>query len=340
MARRATTWLRLAGRLCLLPATLVARPVAREQDESEILLGGQAVIEGVLMRAPSSYCIAVRTPRGAIVQKREGLKRPQDRWRGWRWPGLRGLAVLGQSLTLGLKALRYSADIALEEEAVKSGRKAEMPGWLLGVQVGLSLLFFIFLYKYIPLVIATQFEHRGLTGGWIGFNLIDGFVRIGLFLAFVAGISLWKDIRRVYEYHGAEHMVVYAWEANRPATITSARDFPPEHPRCGTSFLMVVLIVAIVVYTLVPVQGFALRLLVRVLLLPLIAAASYEVIRAAGKRQQSWFWHAAVAPGLWLQRAITTRQPADDQIEVAIHALEGAVEIERAAAVPIPATVN
>ncbi len=339
MTRRLTTWLRVAGRLCLLPATLVARPAERGKDESEILLGGQAVIEGVMMRAPHSYCVAVRT-RDAIAQKRETLVRPQDRWRGWGWPGMRGLATLGQSLVLGLRALRYSADVALAEESKQSGKPQELPGWLLGLQLVFSLAFFIFLYKYVPLVVATQFEQRGLEGGWIGFNLIDGIVRIALFLGFISLVSLWKDIRRVYEYHGAEHMVVYTWEAGRPVDTENARAFTPEHPRCGTSFLMVVLLVALVVYTLVPVASFWPRLLVRVALLPVIAGVSYEIIRAAGKRQGSWFWRMAVAPGLWLQRAITTRQPADDQIEVAISALEGALEIERAAKQPAPAVVH
>lgn len=342
MRRAVKTGGRMLARVCLLPAAIVARPAeaAKEKKaETEILLGGQAVIEGVMMRAPRSYCVAVRTRQG-IVQKREALPRPQDRWRGWRLPLLRGLATIGQSLTLGIKALRFSADVALEDESEATGKKQELPGWLLGVQLAFSLLFFIFLYKYVPLVVATWFERRGLAGGWLGFNLIDGLVRIGLFLAFIAGVSLWSDIRRVFEYHGAEHMVVYNWEAGRPVTVENARAFRPEHPRCGTSFLMVVLLVALVVYTLVPVQSFGWRLLVRILLLPVIAGVSYEVIRAAAKRKESRLWRAAVAPGMWLQRAITTRKPADDQIEVAIHALEGALEVERAVQEPVAATVN
>lgn len=332
--------------MCLLPATLVAQ-VRQEQGEREVLLGGQAVIEGVLMRAPGSYCVAVRTRRG-IVQKREALRRPQDRWQGWRLPGLRGLATLGQSLALGLEALRFSANAALEDEspatglsrAESRGKSQEMPGWLLAVQVAFSLLFFIFLYKYVPLVAATALERRGLAGGWLGFNLIDGLVRVVLFLVFVALTALWRDIRRVYEYHGAEHMVVYTWEAGRPVSLENARGFRPEHPRCGTSFLLVVLLVSLVVYALIPVQHFGTRLLVRILLLPVIAGLSYEIIRAAGRHPASVFWRAAVLPGLWLQRLVTTRQPADDQLEVAIRALEGALEIERAADEPVPATVN
>lgn len=338
MKARLTTRLRELARVCLLPATLVAQ-VRQEPGEREVLLGGQAVIEGVLMRAPRSYCVAVRTRRG-IVQKRAALRRPQDRWRGWRLPGLRGLATLGQSLALGLEALRFSANVALEDESPATGKSQEMPGWVLAVQVAFSLLFFIFLYKYVPLVAATALERRGLVGGWLGFNLIDGLVRVALFVAFVALTALWRDIRRVYEYHGAEHMVVYTWEAGQPVSLENARGFRPEHPRCGTSFLLVVLLVSLVVYTLIPVQHFGTRLLVRILLLPVIAGLSYEIIRAAGRHPASVFWRAAVLPGLWLQRLVTTRQPADDQLEVAIRALEGALEIERAADEPVPATVN
>ncbi len=339
MDRRTKIFEHTLARVCLAPSLWVARAEAQEKGESEILLGGQAVIEGVMMRAPHSYCVAVRSRRG-IVQKREALARPQDRWQGWRLPVLRGLATLGQSMVLGMKALRYSADVALEDESQATGKKQELPTWLLALQVIFSLLFFILLYKFVPLVVATWFERRGMAGGWLGFNLIDGVVRIGLFLAFLGLISLWGDIRRVFEYHGAEHMVVYNWEAGRPVTVENARGFPPEHPRCGTSFLMVVLLVALVVYTLVPVQSFGVRLLVRILLLPLIAGVSYEVIRAAARRRESWFWRAAVAPGMWLQQAITTRKPADDQIEVAIRALEGALEVERATGQPVTATVN
>jgi hypothetical protein len=168
MIRRLTFWLRLWGRTCVLPASLIARPTNgadEKKEEAEILLGGQAVLEGVMMRAPQSYCVAVRAPGGEIVQKREALARPQDRWRGWRLPGLRGLATLGQSLVLGLRALRFSADVALEEESKKTGKKQELPGWLLALQLVFSLAFFIFLYKFVPLLVATWFKNRGLEGG-------------------------------------------------------------------------------------------------------------------------------------------------------------------------------
>ena len=352
--------LRQLGRLLLLPMTLVARPAhtpeaerqSEAEQETQILLGGQAVIEGVLMRAPRSYCVAVRTSSRGIVEQRGTLRAPAQRWRGFRLPGLRGLGVLGQTLVLGIRALHFSANAALEEEAKETkeagetkeakagkteGKPQEFPAWLLWLQVAFSVGFFILLYKFLPLVVATQIERLGFSGGWLGFNLIDGFVRLLLFLGFLYLISLWQDIRRTFEYHGAEHMTVYTWEASRPVTVANARAFPPEHPRCGTSFLMVVMLVSLLLYALIPVEGFLLRFAVRLALLPFIVGVSYEVIRAAGQRRGSRFFRAAVAPGMWLQRAVTTRQPSDDQIEVAIYALNGALEVERAAAQPAPA---
>ncbi|MFB3139769.1 MAG: DUF1385 domain-containing protein [Candidatus Acidiferrales bacterium] len=360
MKSRGKILLRQLGRLLLLPMTLVARPAhtpeaerqSEAEQETQILLGGQAVIEGVLMRAPRSYCVAVRTSSRGIVEQRGTLRAPAQRWRGFRLPGLRGLGVLGQTLALGLRALHFSANAALEEEAKEAkeagetkeakagkteGKPQEFPAWLFWLQVAFSVGFFILLYKFLPLVVATQIEKLGFSGGWLGFNLIDGLVRLLLFLGFLYLISLWRDIRRTFEYHGAEHMTVYTWEASRPVTVANARAFPPEHPRCGTSFLMVVMLVSLLLYALIPVEGFLVRFAVRLALLPFIVGVSYEVIRAASQRRGSRFFRAAVAPGMWLQRAVTTRQPSDDQIEVAIHALNGALEVERAAAQPAPA---
>jgi uncharacterized protein YqhQ len=342
--------LRSFGRLLALPALLMARPAhegGEESDvagslssegkarttgekETQILLGGQAVIEGVLMRSPRAYCVAVRTPSRGIIEDRGILPSPGDRWRVWRWPFFRGLGVLGQTLK------------AKGEDS--SHVKAEFPAWMMWAQVAFSIAFFIVLYKFIPLVIATQVENFGLSGGWLGFNLIDGIVRLAIFLGFLALISLWGDIRRTFEYHGGEHMVVYTWEAQKEVTVENARQFPPEHPRCGTSFLMVVILTSLLLYALIPVEGFLLRLAVRLALLPVIVATSYEVIRAAGRNQSSAFWSAAVWPGIMLQRLITTKQPDDGQIEVAIQALEGALEVERSTSTstgqPAPAGVN
>ena len=351
----ATTWRNVLARLLVWPALLVARPAHDSPSESDgqtvgeketqILLGGQAVIEGVLMRAPRSYCVAVRTQSRGIIEDRGVLRSPGDRWRGWRWPGLRGLGVLGQTLSLGMRALRFSADAALQDEEDKKGEakkseKREFPAWLMWLQVAFSVGFFILLYKFIPLVIATQVENLGWSRGWLSFNLVDGIVRLVIFLGFLTLISLWGDIRRTFEYHGAEHMVVYTWEAQKPVTTENARGFPPEHPRCGTSFLMVVIIISLMIYALIPVEGFLLRFAVRLALLPVIIGMSYEVIRAAGQRRGSAFWRAAVWPGIMLQRLITTKKPDDSQIEVAIRALEGAIEVERIATQPAPAGVN
>ena len=355
---------RQLSRLMVMPALLVAKPAhegeARPEGdlpeggnaqttgekETQILLGGQAVIEGVLMRAPRSYCVAVRTESRGIIEDRGVLKSPGDRWKLWRMPFFRGLGVLGQTMALGLRALRFSADAAMEEEAKAEAKekgkefsheKKEFPAWLMWLQVAFSVGFFIVLYKFIPLVIATQVERMGWSGGWLGFNLIDGVVRLAIFLGFLTLISFWGEIRRTFEYHGGEHMVVYTWEAKQPVTIENARKFPPEHPRCGTSFLMVVILTSLLLYALIPVEGFLLRFAVRLALLPVIVGMSYEVIRAAGRKEGSAFWRAAVWPGIMMQRLITTKQPDDGQIEVAIQALNGAIEVERSAAQPAPA---
>jgi uncharacterized protein YqhQ len=238
------------------------------------------------------------------------------------------MGTLGQALWLGVKALRFSANAALEEEdSKKQGR--EISPLLMGLNIAISLAFFVFLYKLVPLYLATVLEKWVPTiRGRIAFNLTDGLIRILIFLVFLYGISRWKDIRRVFEYHGAEHKVVFNYESGKPVSVENARAFTTFHPRCGTSFLLVVMVVAIGVYALIPFNGFALKFVSRIALLPLIAGISYELIRYAAKHRGS-FLAVLIRPGLWLQR-ITTQPPADDQIAVAIQALEGAMALERA----------
>jgi uncharacterized protein YqhQ len=231
-------------------------------------------------------------------------------------------------MSLGIKALRFSANAALDEgEAEKAGK--EIPGWLLAANLLLSLAFFIFLYKFVPLYLTTALQERApVLGGRIMFNVVDGVIRIALFVGFLLLISRWKDIRRVFEYHGAEHRVVFAFESGKPLTVEHAQSFPTFHPRCGTSFLLVVMLVSIALYTVLPFDTFALRFAGRVALLPVIAGVSYELIRFAARRRESML-ATLTAPGLWLQR-ITTQPPSDDQTAVAIRALEGAIELEKA----------
>ncbi|MCS7314348.1 MAG: DUF1385 domain-containing protein [Bryobacterales bacterium] len=295
------------------------------QNDEEVLIGGQAVIEGVMMRCPHSYCVAVRRADGRLVTEEAPLAKLSERSRWWGWPVLRGVGTLGQALWLGMKALRFSANAALPE----GGRGKEISPAMMAVNLAVSLGFFVFLYKFVPLYLATQLgAWLPAAGGRIAFNVADGLIRIVLFVAFLLTISLWKDIRRVFEYHGAEHRVVFAFEAGGPLTVENAQRFSTYHPRCGTSFLMVVMLISIAAYALLPFEDFGGRFAARVLLLPVIAGVSYEVIRAAARAR--WpVLGAVAAPGLWLQR-ITTRPPCDEQVAVAIRALEGALALEQA----------
>lgn len=296
-------------------------------------MGGQAVIEGVMMRSPHSYAVAVRQPAGSLAVKQAYLDRPSERHPWLKYPILRGLGVLGQALVLGIRALRYSADQALEDakpagSASAKPEKAEMSGWMLAGNVAFSLAFFIVLYKLVPLYLATGITHRYLhTNNNLTFNLLDGIIRIGLFLGFLFLISQWKEIQRVFEYHGAEHKVVWAFEKRGPIDVATARACTRFHPRCGTSFLLVVMFIAMVLYMFLPFHTFWLRFLGRIVLLPVIAGLSYEIIRFAAKSKgRLWKW--ASQPGLWLQR-VTTREPDDSQLETAIKALETAMALEQ-----------
>ncbi|HZU45451.1 MAG TPA: DUF1385 domain-containing protein [Terriglobales bacterium] len=295
----------------------------------ETLVGGQAVLEGVMMRSPHAWAIAVRQPSGKIVSHSEPLERLSEKHKWMGWPILRGVMTLGHAMTLGFRALRFSANVALDQFDIGSEKKKlEISGWVAAVNIVISLAFFIFMYKFVPLVAATELKKfHPAFGNQIAFNLVDGVVRMALFLLFIWGISLWKDIRRVYEYHGAEHKTVFAFESGDPLSIPAAQKFTTYHPRCGTSFLMTVMLISIVVYTLVPVHTFWSRFAIRIALLPLIAGLSYEIIRFAAKHRGSLF-ALMTAPGLWLQR-ITTQPPADDQVECAISALNEAMELEK-----------
>jgi len=216
------------------------------------------------------------------------------------------------------------------EPAKTSGREkaAAISGWLAAFNVILSLAFFIFMYKYIPLLAATELKKIDpALGGRVIFNLVDGAIRLGLFLLFIWGVSLWKDIRRVYEYHGAEHKTVFAFENGDPLTTGAVQKYPTFHPRCGTSFLMTVMLISIGFYMLVPFTTFWARFASRIVLLPVIAGVSYEIIRFAAKHRGSLF-ALMTAPGLWLQR-ITTKPPSNDQAQCAITALDQAMVLEK-----------
>jgi uncharacterized protein YqhQ len=327
-----------------LTTHLQMMPVLESGDEP--LIGGQAVIEGVMMRTPRSYCVTVRRPDGKIVQQTGRVKHLTTRYRVFDWPVLRGLITLGQALVLGVRTLRFSANQALVERSTRAGADIaestgvtesergvskcpyEISNWAMGLNVGFSLLFFIFLYKFLPLTITTQLQNYvSWFDSSLGFTLIDGILRLTVFLTFIALVSRMEDIQRVFEYHGAEHKVVFNHESNLPLSVKNSQSFCTFHPRCGTSFFMVVMLMSPVVYALIPVEGLALKLLIRVIMLPIIAGMSYEIIRLAARRQGIlWMW--IVAPGLWLQR-ITTQNPNNDQVRISIQSLKTAMALER-----------
>ena len=242
------TWWRFLVAVQLLPAL---------EGGEETLVGGQAVLEGVMMRSPHAWAIACRKPSGEISTHSEPLERLSEKRKWMAWPVVRGVVTLGHAMTLGFRALKFSANVALDElqpEPTADKKKLEVTGWMATVNIVISVGFFIFMYKFLPLVAATELKRvNPLFGQQIIFNLVDGVIRIALFLLFIWGVSLWSDIHRVYEYHGAEHKTVYAFENGDPLATASVQKYSTYHPRCGTSFLMTVMIISIVVYTLIPV---------------------------------------------------------------------------------------
>ncbi|HEV2799461.1 MAG TPA: DUF1385 domain-containing protein [Pyrinomonadaceae bacterium] len=382
-------------------------------NEKDLIVGGQAVVEGVMMRTPNAYAVAVRRADGEIVSTGAALPKWSDSYRFLRLPVLRGAAVLVQSMALGIKALNYSASEAFadaEEKEVAVALKpavVEGEGDFAGITGGVpglipipterraedelkrganasvvgSIIFAVFfnimLFIVAPLVLTnalfiaagwatpanagaatTQTQNVSNTGGasaattqatgeqpWYGrawtrvrgylhpvrpsvaFNLVDGVLRMLFFLIMIFTFSLLKDIRRVFEYHGAEHKTVFTWEAGLPLTVEHARVQPRQHPRCGTSFLMIVMLVSIVIFSIVKFDSLALNLLTRIALMPLIAGLSYEIIRLSAKREGSIIFKVMTLPGIWLQN-ITTKEPDDKQLEVAIYALKESLKLE------------
>jgi uncharacterized protein YqhQ len=341
---RLRNYLRFLAAVQLLPAL---------ESGEETLVGGQAVLEGVMMRSPHAWAIACRKPSGEVVTMSEPLERPSEKHKWMAWPIVRGVMTLGYAMNLGYRALRFSANVAIEDmmqeeagaakaEPVQKAVEAAKPAssdetrekaasistWLAAVNIVISLAFFIFMYKYIPLLAATELKKIDpALGGRIVFNLIDGGIRLVLFLLFIWGVSLWKDIRRVYEYHGAEHKTVFAFENGDPLETTAVQEYSTYHPRCGTSFLMTVMLISIGFYMLIPYTTFWARFASRIVLLPVIAGVSYEIIRFAAKHRGSLF-ALMTLPGLWLQR-ITTKPPSDDQAQCAIDALDKAMALEK-----------
>ncbi len=301
-----------------------------ESGEETTLVGGQAVMEGVMMRSPHSYCVAVRKASGEIVTEESPLPRLSDQYPIFKLPVLRGLGTLGQAMWLGMKALRFSASCALEDQqgVEAAAKKKEVGSFSMVLNIVCSLLFFLVLYKFVPLFLATKLGHAvPAVGSRFAINMVDGVIRIAIFLGFLSLLSRMKDIHRVFEYHGAEHKVVFNFESGQPVTVDNAQRFVTWHPRCGTSFLLVVMVISMIFYAFLPIDNFALKLVARIALLPVITGVSYELIRFAAKRQEG-LMSVLTRPGLWLQR-VTTQTPSNEQTAIAIVALERAMELER-----------
>lgn len=302
-------------------------------SDDDILVGGQAVIEGVMMRSPQGYSVAVRRADGTVRTMKAVLKTVGEKWKLFRLPIFRGAGVLGQALVLGIRAVRFSADEAMEETpkpgtqtgALKSSTKSAVPSWVIAGNLAVALGLNIVLFVVLPLYATRFIEARMGFESQILFNGVDGLLRVLVFLVFLSSMSLMKDMKRVFEYHGAEHKTVYNFEAREELNVRNAQKFSTLHPRCGTSFLFVVMIVSILVFSLAHFDSFSGKLLSRIVLLPLVAGISYEIIRFSAKHPRGLL-RIVTLPGLLLQK-ITTQEPDEAQLEIAIRALEEALGV-------------
>lgn len=365
--------------------------------QKDLIVGGQAVMEGVMMRTPSAYAIACRKSNGEIVTTSEPLPKWSDKYKWLNLPVLRGGATLIQSMALGIKALNFSAEVAhgdmeareakerikdfetqaalaegtTDENFTKAPVKITMPekaktkkssetAGAVG-SIAFALFFNVLLFVAAPLLLTNILfiwlgwaESPAISAdaawwqtlkayvweikpaSWIAFNLVDGLIRMLFFVIMIFSMSYLKDIRRVFEYHGAEHKTVFTWELDLDLTTENAKQQRRQHPRCGTSFLMVVMLVAIVLFSVIKFDALWLNLLVRVALMPLVAGLSYEIIRYAAKKESGAIFKLMTLPGIWLQN-ITTQEPDKAQLEVAIAALKESLKLEPIDAEAIPA---
>ena len=298
--------------------------------EKKILVGGQAVIEGVMMRVPGAYATAVRKPDGTIETKRHEFTSVTEKAPLLKRPIFRGVVSLFESLKIGLRTLQFSADVAIqaEEEAQGKAHKEENK-FVSGLTMVFALLLGFALFGFLPLYITT--ELLSIEKKAFAFNIIAGMWRIGFFLVYLWLISLMKDIQRLFQYHGAEHKIVFTFESGKDLTAENSRSFQTFHPRCGTSFIFIVLIASILMFAMIDTVIIAImgnitlpmRLFFHLLMLPLVSGVGYEFLKLTAKYQRSWWGRSLSAPGLWLQR-ITTKPPSDEQLEVAIVALKTA----------------
>ncbi|MEM3672711.1 MAG: DUF1385 domain-containing protein [Candidatus Bathyarchaeia archaeon] len=293
----------------------------KEQKEPSVAFGGQAVIEGVMIRSRKHMVICIKQPNKQILKKVEEIKSISERHKVLRAPFLRGIIALFENLYLGIKGLLFSANANIEE-----GEKLNTKEAVLTVVFAFALA--IFLFTLLPFFITT-FLSGTLNLSGTPFYIVESIIRIGIFLAYLAAISLIEEFRRVLQYHGAEHMAINAYEAGIDLTVQEAKKFSRFHPRCGTSFLFTVLLITIILLSLMPNLGFYMNVAYRILLIPVIGAISYEILRFSDKYRNSKIMKALVAPGLALQY-LTTKKPDDEMIEVALEAIKEADRLSKA----------
>jgi uncharacterized protein YqhQ len=323
-----------------------------KKKKIDFAVGGQAIIEGVMMRSPNFYVMAVRRANKKIVVKKEKYVSLAKRYKFCALPLVRGVIALYESLKIGMRALLFSNDIMMEdidaEEAKKKGKKlpkkkeekSTFKKILGGIFWGLYLVFVfafaLFLFKFLPLLAAEGASRVSsvIENNYLLFNFVDGLTKILVFVLYLLLISLLPDVRRVFAYHGAEHQAIWAYEHEKKLTVKNCQAENPEHPRCGTSFIFWVLFLSVIIYTFMPEEdSFALKLIERIAALPFIAGISFEVLRITGKFEHNWFMHWMAVPGLLIQK-ITTKKPDNDMQEVAIKALEAALKAEKSTRSP------
>ena len=286
-------------------------------------VGGQAVLEGVMMRGVGVWAVAVRTPEGQIEIESETFKPWAKRHRLWRVPVIRGVVALAESMKIGFKALAISANAQLEED--EEGEKEEIGGWVWGFTIFLSLLLAVGLFFVVPVGLTSLIKDQ--LGSALLFWLIEGIVRTLIFIGYILAISKMPDLRRVFEYHGAEHKTISCYEAEDELTPQRAKLYSRLHPRCGTSFLLIVMVLAIFVFAPIGLPEWYWLVISRIVGIPVVAGVSYEVIKWAGKNRRKAWVRAVMWPGLMLQN-LTTREPDEEQLEVAIASLNAVLARE------------
>lgn len=294
---------------------------------SKAAVGGQAVIEGVMMRAPNKLVVAVRKPDGGIIVKKDDVR--LDSKPLFKKPVIRGLIALYDSLVLGIRALNFSAEHAMPDVDKKDGKGSKLETYIsMILGIGLGVVLFI----YLPLFLTDALKRfvPVIESSFLVFNLADGVIRVIFFLVYIFAISRMKDIARVFGYHGAEHKAIYTYEKGLDLTVENARSMSRLHPRCGTSFLLIVMIVAILVFSLIPKDShFIIKFGSRIALLPIIAGISYEALKLSGRHADNPIVRFLITPGLWLQK-LTTREPDDKMLEVALLSIKEALGKEDA----------